>query len=85
MLPSPGLRSQPSAAGLGPGVALINKLRGLVTILRTSGRLPAKIGDALFQKDVAETGAVGRIGMTFIDDTYSRPARTARSRSTNIT
>jgi|SRR6516165_3039842 len=53
LLPSPGLRSQPSVAGLGPGVAQVNKLPGLVAIMRP----PAKIGDPPFEKDIAETGA----------------------------
>jgi len=73
LFPSLGLRSQPSAAALDPGIAPLNKLTGLVTILRASGRVPAKIGDSRFEKDVVETGD-GGIGMTFIDDAYSRPA-----------
>jgi hypothetical protein len=36
----------------------------------------------LFEKDVVETGADGGIGITFTTR-YSRPAQTARSRSTN--
>jgi hypothetical protein len=50
-------------------IAQVKKLTGQVTILRAGGRLPATIGDPLFEKDVIETGADGGIGITFIDNT----------------
>jgi hypothetical protein len=58
-----------TVAAEAPRIAQIKKLTGQVTILRAGGRLPAKIGDLLFEKDVVETGADGGIGITFIDNT----------------
>jgi hypothetical protein len=52
-----------------PHIAQIETLSGQVTILRAGARLPAKIGDPLFERDVVETGADGGIGFTFIDNT----------------
>ena len=52
-----------------PRIAQIKKLTGQVTILRAGERLPAKVGDSLFEKDIVETGADGGIGVTFVDNT----------------
>ena len=38
-----------------PGIAQIKKLTGQVTILRAGGRLPAKMGDSLFEEDGLHT------------------------------
>jgi hypothetical protein len=56
-------------AAEGPQIAQVKKVTGQVTILRSSERLPAKIGDPLFEKDAVETGPDGGIGITFIDNT----------------
>jgi len=52
-----------------PRIAQIKKVTGQVTILRAGERLPAKIGDPLFEKDLVQTGTDGGIGITFIDNT----------------
>jgi len=52
-----------------PRIAQIKKVTGQVTILRAGERLPAKIGDLLFEKDLVQTGTDGGIGITFIDNT----------------
>jgi hypothetical protein len=58
----------PVAAEAAP-IAQVKKVTGQVTILRSGERLPVKIGDPLYEKDVVETGADGGIGITFIDNT----------------
>ena len=50
-------------------VAQVKKVTGQVTILRSGERLPAKVGDLLFEKDLLETGPNGSIGITFVDNT----------------
>ncbi len=52
-----------------PPVAQVKKVTGQVAILRLGERLPAGIGDSLFEKDVVETGPDGAIGITFVDNT----------------
>jgi hypothetical protein len=52
-----------------PPIAQVKKATGQVAILRSGERLPAKIGDPLFEKDVIETGPDGGIGITFVDNT----------------
>jgi len=58
----------PSAAEA-PPIAQVKKVTGQVAVLRSGERLPAKIGDLLFEKDVVETGQDGGIGITFVDNT----------------
>lgn len=60
--------SVPAAAEALP-IAQVKKVTGQATILRSGERLPAKIGDLLFERDVVETGPDGGIGITFIDNT----------------
>src|SRR5271169_5847576 len=62
------LASMPEAAET-PPIAQVKKVTGQVAILRLGERLPAKVGDPLFEKDVIETGPDGGIGITFIDNT----------------
>jgi hypothetical protein len=52
-----------------PPIAQVKKVTGQVTIVRSDQRLPANVGDPLFQKDVVETGPDGGIGITFVDNT----------------
>jgi hypothetical protein len=58
----------PRAAEVSP-IAQIKKVTGEVALLRSGERRPALIGDALFEKDVIETGSDGGIGITFVDNT----------------
>lgn len=53
----------------GPKIAQIKTVRGDASVIRGGARLPAKIGDPLYESDVVETGASGAIGFTFIDNT----------------
>jgi hypothetical protein len=50
-------------------IAQVKKVTGQVVIQRSGRRLPAKVGDPLFEKDIVETGPDGRIGITFVDNT----------------
>src|SRR5712691_9473649 len=50
-------------------IAQVKKVSGQVAVLRSGQRLPANIGDPLFEKDIVETGPDGGIGITFIDNT----------------
>ena len=63
-----GLPVSPKAAEAQP-VAQVKKVTGQVDILRTGERLPVKVGDLLFEKDLLETGPDGGIGITFVDNT----------------
>jgi hypothetical protein len=56
-------------AAEGLAIAQIKKVSGQAAIQRSGKRLPANIGDPLFEKDVVETGADGALGITFIDNT----------------
>lgn len=58
----------PDAAAAAP-IAQVKKVTGQVAILRSGERLPAKIGDPLYEKDVVQTAADGSIGFTFVDNT----------------
>jgi hypothetical protein len=58
-----------SEAAAPPPIAQIKKVTGQVMIQRSGQRLPANIGDPLFEKDVVETGPDGGIGITFVDNT----------------
>jgi hypothetical protein len=50
-------------------IAQVKKVTGQVVIQRSGRRLPAKVGDPLFEKDIVETGPDGGIGITFVDNT----------------
>jgi hypothetical protein len=52
-----------------PPIAQVKTVTGQVVIQRSGRRLPAKIGDPLFEKDIIETGPDGGIGITFVDNT----------------
>jgi hypothetical protein len=58
-----------SKAGEASSVAQVKNVTGQVTILRSGERLPAQVGDLLFEKDLLETGPNGGIGITFVDNT----------------
>ena len=59
-----------SAAALadGPPIGQVTSVSGTASIARGGGRVPAKLGDPLFQSDVLETGSDGSIGLTFTDN-----------------
>ena len=65
------LIAAPSAAGAAeaPAIAQVKTVSGQVAVLRSGQRLPARVGDPLFEKDVVETGSDGAIGITFVDNT----------------
>jgi hypothetical protein len=52
-----------------PAIAQVKTATGQVAVLRAGQRLPANVGDKLFEKDVIETGPDGAIGITFVDNT----------------
>jgi hypothetical protein len=60
--------SAPEAADTLP-IAQVKKVTGQAVIQRSGRRLPAKVGDPLFEKDILETGPDGGIGITFVDNT----------------
>jgi hypothetical protein len=52
--------------------AVIGKAKivnGQVFVVRGADRIPVKLGDAIKEKDVFETGADGSLGVTFTDNT----------------
>jgi hypothetical protein len=58
----------PRAAEISP-IAQVKKVTGEVVVLRSGERRRAMVGDALFEKDIIETGTDGGIGITFVDNT----------------
>ena len=52
-----------------PPIAQVKTATGQVAVLRAGERLPANVGEKLFEKDVIETGPDGAIGITFVDNT----------------
>ncbi len=53
----------------GPQIAQVKTVSGDAAIVRNGGRLAAKVGDPVFEKDTIETGDDGAIGLTFTDNT----------------
>ncbi len=53
----------------GPQIAQVKTVSGDAVIVRNGGRIAAKVGDAVFEKDTIETGDDGAIGLTFTDNT----------------
>lgn len=54
----------------GQRIGQIKTATGEAFIVRGGARLPAKIGDPVYESDVIETGTAGSaIGLTFIDNT----------------
>ncbi|MFI4987601.1 MAG: FecR domain-containing protein [Alphaproteobacteria bacterium] len=58
-----------AGAAAGPQIAMVKTASGDAAIVREGVHLAAKVGDALFEKDVIETGPDGSIGITFTDNT----------------
>jgi hypothetical protein len=57
------------AQASGPQIGQVKTVAGDAVVLRDNARVPAKIGDHLFEKDTIQTGDNGAIGITFIDNT----------------
>jgi len=59
-----------TAMAQGQRIGQIKTATGQAFVVRGEARLPAKIGDPVYESDVIETGAPGSsIGITFIDNT----------------
>jgi hypothetical protein len=58
-----------AARAAGAKIAQVKTVSGQTFIVRDGVKTPVKIGDAVFEKDVIQTGADGAIGITFIDNT----------------
>ena len=52
-----------------PPVGRVKLASGSVLILRDRARLPANVGDVVFEADGLRTGADGRLGVTLKDET----------------
>ena len=63
-----GLLSAPLAAE-GQPAGYVKIVRGDALIIRGGAEMPARPGDAVYQKDQLRTGADGRLGITLKDDT----------------
>ncbi len=58
-------QAQVKAKSIGKAVTVI----GTATVIRGKDKLPIKIGDAIFEHDVFETGPKGKVAITFSDNT----------------
>lgn len=56
------------ATAAGTVIGQIKTVAGQAFVLRDGGRLAAKPGDRVQEKDVLETGTDGSIGVTFVDN-----------------
>lgn len=64
-----GLAAIASAAmAAGPRIGQIKTASGQAVVMRDGARLPAKPGDAVYTKDVIQTGENGSLGISFIDN-----------------
>jgi len=57
-----------AAMAAGPRIGQVKTSSGQAVIVRDGARLPAKPGDAVFTKDVVQTGENGSVGISFIDN-----------------
>lgn len=57
-----------AAMAAGPRIGQIKTASGQAVIVRDNARLPAKPGDAVYAKDVVQTGDNSSIGISFIDN-----------------
>jgi hypothetical protein len=59
-----------TAAAQGQRIGQIKTATGEAFIMRGGQRLPAKVGDPVYESDAIETGAAGSaLGLTFVDGT----------------
>lgn len=63
VLAVPAMAQQPSPAGR------IKVVSGTAYLVRSSGTIPAEVGQSVFETDSIRTGEDGRIGVTLDDDT----------------
>jgi len=59
---TPAMAQQPAGAGI------VKVASGSVVIVRQSGTVPVQLGQVVFETDSLRTGADGRVGVTFKDD-----------------
>lgn len=52
-----------------PSIGQIKTATEPVWVMRGDARVPAAIGDAVYEKDVVETGKGGKVGITLSDNT----------------
>lgn len=52
-----------------PGIATIQKVSGMATVIREGGALSAKVGLEIWENDKLRTGPDGSMGVVFNDDT----------------
>ncbi len=52
-----------------PRIGQVSEAAGAASILRGGAQVSARVGDPVYQGDVVETGADGRLVITFIDNT----------------
>ena len=57
-----------SAVAQEQSIGQINTATGTVSVVRGAQTLPLKVGDAVYQKDVVETGKNSSAGITFVDN-----------------
>ena len=60
--------TQAAAIAQSGRIGQIKTAAGEVAVIRGGQRLPLKIGDPIYEKDIVETGRDGSVGMTFIDN-----------------
>lgn len=58
-----------SLGAQGQPAGYVKIVTGAALIIRGGAEMPARPGDAVYQKDQLRTGADGRLGVTFKDDT----------------
>ncbi len=68
---APEQYAQAAGAAAGPVIGVVRSMNGDVRVIRASdgSEVVLKIGDALYQDDIVETGAGGTVGLVFIDGT----------------
>ncbi|HEX3861143.1 MAG TPA: FecR family protein [Stellaceae bacterium] len=49
-------------------IAQVNTASGTIAVERAGQRLPLKIGDQIYRKDIIETGTDSSVGITFTDN-----------------
>jgi hypothetical protein len=63
-----GLISAPVEAQ-GQPAGYVKVVKGVATIIRRGAAIPARSGDAVYERDGLRTGSDGRLGVTLKDDT----------------
>jgi hypothetical protein len=58
-----------AAAAESAGIGQIKTVSDPAWVMRGETRIDAKVGDAVYEKDIVETGAGGKVGITLSDNT----------------